>query len=80
MKGGSAGIQIKTDDTFPLASTVPALLMSDFQITGKQLNSPPDQVSAQSQPEIFFLFHHTHTSKLQHHTKTKEAQQGRASQ
>lgn len=46
MKGGSAGIQIKTDDTFLLASTVPALLMSDFQINGEQLNSPADQVSA----------------------------------
>lgn len=46
MKGGSAGIQIKTDDTFLLASTVPALLMSDFQINGEHLYSPPDQVSA----------------------------------
>lgn len=45
MKGSSAGIQIKTDDTFLLAFTVPALLMSDFQINGEQLNSPPDQVS-----------------------------------
>lgn len=61
MKGGSAGIQIKTDDTFLLASTVPALLMSDFQINGERLYSPPDQVSAsvpkkKSQPEIFFFF------------------------
>lgn len=80
MKGGSAGIQIKTDDTFLLASTVPALLTSDFQINGKELNSPPDQVSKQSQPEIFFFFFTLIQAKLQHHTKTKEAQQGRASQ
>lgn len=32
MKGGSAGIQIKTDDTFLLPSTVPALLKSDSEL------------------------------------------------
>lgn len=32
MKGGSAGIQIKTDDTFPLAFTVPAPVTSHFKL------------------------------------------------
>lgn len=32
MKGGSAGIQIKTDDTFPLAFTVPVLVTSHLKL------------------------------------------------
>lgn len=32
MKGGSAGMQIKTDDAFPLPFTVPAPVSSDFNL------------------------------------------------
>lgn len=39
MKAGSAGIQIKTDDTFPLPFTVPALVTSEFELEFRLLQS-----------------------------------------